>query len=144
MKNKRQRAKPPAWLGVVQTRHPRNDCMKLCFPRAPIFLLSEWLHHSSAQQHGSSVGFTALTTPLESHWCFPWRRERGNCKRQSCSGNICICTRLETALTAQKKKKEGIRQKTNSHLHTLYTASAEKVSYSSAKGKRQIAPNTHK
>lgn len=37
-----------------------------------------------------------------------------------------------------------MRQKTYSQLHAPYTASAEKVSYSGATGKKQIAPNAHK
>lgn len=143
-KSKRWRAKPTAWLNVVKTGHPGRSVHKAVLP--PEHHYSNFLCDYTVCLL-SSVGFTALTTPLQ---CFPWREGSGNCKRQFSSVNTCICTRHETALVAEKEnhavtqgKQEGNRGQTNSWLSAPYIDD-EKISHSDAIGKKQIAPSAHK
>lgn len=129
------------WLNAL---YQEKECAQSCAPPE---------HHYSCFLRDftmyllSSVGFTALTTPLQ---CFPWREGSGNCKRQFCSGNTCICMRHETALVAEKEnhaatrgKQEGNRGKTSSQLHAP-NIDGKKIRHSDAMGKKQIAPSAHK
>lgn len=109
-----------SWLaGFSSNRASRKKCAKSCgFADDGYFW---FLQDSSAQWYCSSV----CLAPLKTHRCFPWSRERGNCKRQFCSGILAFAWETKP-LWFQKRRnvpwlyagRKAIRWETSLSLHS--------------------------